>query len=304
MLRIKHVMARQLIRYLPVEGTEGIQWDDNEKTGQPIVGVRSVRVCHGEHVNCIQATYLLADNSVHSSPTRGDDSAETESSFTLESDEAIVRVEGKLSGLRVGQVSFTTKTEKGEEKTHGPYGKTGEVGFGVEGYIVSFLGHIDVTLTSLGVYYLSPVLRSTEVGMCKGTPFEDPVWTLPVMRIKSVSVKHDSRVKAVQCTYDLLGGRQLTCSKHGRSDGDGLQSSAVELEDGETIVELKGRTDGTLIGQLMFVTKKKGGNGDKHYHGPFGTAGDTEFSVQINGGVISLFGFSGDWIEGIGAYYV
>ena len=68
-------MARELIRYLPAEGTTGIQWDDSEGTGQPIVGVRSVRVGHGEYVNSIQATYLLADKSFHPSPARGNDSA-------------------------------------------------------------------------------------------------------------------------------------------------------------------------------------------------------------------------------------
>lgn len=143
------------------------------------------------------------------------------------------------------------------------------------------------------------------MGLTTGTPFEDPVWTLPIVRIKRITVKHGSHVRAVQCTYELPGGREFNGGMHGGgSNVDGLQSSVVDLEDGEKIVELRGQTDGTLICQLMFVTRKEGGCAAKNLHGPFGTAEDTEFSVQINGGVISLFGFSGEWIEGIGACYV
>ena len=295
-------MVRELIKYLPVgAGTGGDEWDDGTKTGPPIVGVRSVRVRHGEHVSCLQVTYILADDNLHTALARGDDAGSV-STFTLDSSEAIVRVEGKVSGSCVGQIVFTTRTAKGEEKTHGPYGKTGDAEFCVQGYIVSFLGYSDVTLVSLGVRYLPPLRRSIEVGLCTREAFEDPVWTLPLVQVKSISLKHDGRVNIIQCTYEMLGGRRLTCGKHGNST-NGVQSSTVDLEDGEEIVEVKGRTNGAFIGQLAFVTKKM--DGSRGFHGPYGESGDTEFSVQVDGCVMSFFGHSGDCcLEGIGVYYV
>ena len=296
-------MARELRKYLPVDSTGGTQWDDGARDGPPIVSVRSMRVRHGEHVNCIQATYVLADGNLYTAPARGSD-AEAEDTFTLDSSEAIVRVEGKVAGRRLDQLVFTTRAENGDLRTHGPYGKTntGDEVFSIEGYIVSFLGcSDDNTLVSLGARYLPPLMRSMEVGLCTRVSFEDPVWTLPVVRMKCICVKHDSRVRAIQCTYETLGGRCFTSCKHGGSD-KGIESSIVELQDGEKIVEMTGRTNGVYIGQLAFVTKKK--DGTSEVRGPFGRTGDTAFSVQVHGCIMGFFGHSGDFIEAIGAYYV
>ena len=117
-------MARQIQKSNIFGGNGGSPWDDGVLShSPPIVGVRSIKIRHGNQVDSILVTYLLADSSTYTAEKHGG-SGGSESSFTLAENESIVRVEGKTNGVLVDQVTFVTQTETGATKLYGPYGKT------------------------------------------------------------------------------------------------------------------------------------------------------------------------------------
>ena len=140
-------------------GAGGILWDDNIVGHYPtIVGVYKVDIRHGDQIDAIQVTYRLKNGSTYTAPRRGG-SGGILSSFTLASDEAIVRIEGKTNDSLVDQITFTTKNAAGVETRYGSYGRTGQTPFYFDGRIVGFFGRAGNLLDAIGVYYMRSAIK-------------------------------------------------------------------------------------------------------------------------------------------------
>ena len=137
----------------------GSPWDDGILTHSPtIVGVHGIAIRHGNQVDSIQVTYLLADGSTYTANRHGGWGG-TPSNFTLAEDEIIIRVEGKTNNCLVDQVTFISRKANGIENKYGPYGKTGQTPFSIDGKVVGFCGRAGNLLDSLGVYYVPHVRK-------------------------------------------------------------------------------------------------------------------------------------------------
>ena len=70
--------------------------------------------------------------------------------------EFIIKISGKTNGRLVDQLIFTTRKVDGSVHTYGPYGKTGNTPFEIEGNIVGFFGRSGALLDAIGVFYNEP----------------------------------------------------------------------------------------------------------------------------------------------------
>ena len=291
-------MARSILQSSTFGGGGGSAWDDNILTKSPaIVGIHKVDIRHGDQVDSLQVTYRLADGSTYTAPSHGGTGGSF-SSFTLASNERIVRVEGKTDSTVVDRVTFVTKNDVGEEKKYGPFGKTGRTPFSVEGYIVGFFGRSGNLLDALGVYYLPQLQKSSLFGGSGGNAFVDPVDVNipPVVKVKSMKIRHSNQVNCIDVDYLLLGGGVLDGETHG---GSGGSSTIVDLADDEVIVKMAGKTNNTLVDQFTLTTTRP--DGTTATYGPLGKTGKTEFEVQ--GNIVGFFGRSGDFLDAVGAFY-
>ena len=293
-------MARQIEKSKQVGGDGGSSWDDEILTHRPqIVGILSMTIRHGDQVDNIQATYLLADNTTYTAPAHGG-SGGSASSFTLAQGERIVRIEGKTNNAVLDQITFVSLTLDGSQKKYGPFGKTGENPYAIDGHILGFFGTTGAynLVDSLGVYLLPPLQKSNQVGGTGGSPFTDPIETFipPIVRVSGLKIRHGNQVDAIQATYELLGGMELVAFNHG---GTGGSPTIVEFEEGEVIVQMKGKTNNVLVDQVTFVTKKK--DGTTATYGPYGITGETPY--EVNGKIAGFFGRSGNLLDALGAYY-
>ncbi len=292
-------MARQITQSGISGGGGGNSWDDGILTHSPaIVGVKSINIHHGNQVDSIQVTYLLADGSTYAAPKHGG-SGGSASSFTLAENEMIIRVEGKTNNVLVDQVTFITRTPDGTEHTHGPYGKTGETPFFVEGYVVGFFGRAGNLLDGLGTYYLPPLVQSDAFGGSGGNPFVDHIETSvpPIVNVTRLHIRHGNQVDSIQADYELLGGGSFNGPNHG---GTGGKPTEVCFSQGEVIVEMSGKTNNTLVDQVTFTTRKS--DGTTCTYGPYGKTGKTPFGVQ--GRIVGFFGRSGNLLDALGVFYV
>ena len=287
-------MARTIQKSDLLGGTGGSVWDDGVLTHTPtIVGVRSIHIRHGNQVDSIQVTYLLADGTTYTAPRHGG-SGGSSSSFTLADDERIVRMEGKTNNVLVDQVTFITMKADGTQKSYGPFGKTGKTSFSVEGYIIGFYGRSGNLLDALGAYYLESVKKSDYFGGSGGNAFADPIETHipPIVGVSKIDIRHGNQVDSFKVEYLLLGGGTYTGAKHG---GTGGSLSELVFQKGEVIEQMYGKTNNVLVDQVSFDTQLRS-------YGPYGETGKTPFSVK--GRVVGFFGRSGNLLDSIGAFYV
>ena len=157
-------MASTITKTKLFGGSGGSTWDDDiNNHSPPIVGVSSIAVRHGNQVDSLQVTYLLADGNTYAAPKHGGTGG-TASSFTLAEDEKIFRVAGKTNNTLVDQLTFFTRNSLGDEMKYGPYGKTGETPFSVEGNVVGFYGRAGDLLDGLGIYYVPPTKKRVQLG--------------------------------------------------------------------------------------------------------------------------------------------
>ena len=292
-------MARRITQGPLSGGNGGSAWDDDILAHSPaIVGVRSIAIRHGNQVDSLRVTYLLADGNIYTASKHGGDGG-TSSQFTLAGDERIIRVEGKTNNTLVDQVTFITKNAAGIEKRYGPYGKTGRTAFSVEGYVVGFYGRAGNLLDALGVYYLPTLRKSAQYGGGGGNAFTDPVETNipPVVNIKRMRIRHGNQVDSIDADYELLGGGLLDGTNHG---GSGGRPTDVNFVEGELIKQMRGKTNNTLVDQITFTTRKP--DGSTGIYGPFGKTGRTEF--QVDGKIVGFFGRSGNLLDALGVFYV
>ena len=292
-------MARRIRKSDSYGGSGGGAWDDDIRNySPPIVGVRSITIRHGNQVDSLQVTYLLADGSTYTAPKHGGTGG-SQSSFTLAQDEMIIRVEGKTNNTLVDQLTFVTRNSSGNITEYGPYGKTGQKDFSVEGYVVGFFGRSGNLLDGLGFYYLPPVVRSAQFGGGGGNAFEDPIETNipPIVGIKQLRFRHGNQVDGIGAEYELLGGGTYNGADHG---GSGGRPSVVVLAKREVIVRMKGKTNNTLVDQLTFTTRKP--DGSRATYGPYGRTGRTQFEVE--GRIVGFFGRAGNLLDSLGVFYV
>ena len=124
-------------------GSGGAAFDDID------IGIAGMTIRSGNQVDSIQVTYRFSDGSKFDGPKHGGTGGSL-NSFTLADDEMLIKMEGKTNGVLVDQVTFYSN--KG--KTYGPYGRTGETSFCVEGReIIAVFGRAGNLLDNLGVHY-------------------------------------------------------------------------------------------------------------------------------------------------------
>jgi hypothetical protein len=289
-------MARKVVKSSNMGGSGGNPWDDDILGHSPvIVGVHRIDIRHGNQVDGLQVTYRLADGTTYTAPRHGGDGG-TLSSFTLASDEGIARIEGKTNNVLVDQVTFVTSNAAGEEKQYGPFGKTGQTPFSVDGYVIGFFGRAGNLLDGIGVYYM-PAKKSRTWGGRGGNMFTDPIDSSPVAGIKRMCIRHGNQIDGISVDYQLLGGGTFNGVYHG---GSGGSLSTVELAEGEVIIRMNGRTNQALVDQLTFTTRKH--DGSTCTYGPFGKTGKITFQVEGNN-IFGFYGRAGNLLDALGVYY-
>jgi len=82
-----------------------------------------------------------------------------------------------------------------------------------------------------------PYKKSQQVGGQGGDEFSDDL--TQVVRIVRISIRHGARVDAIQTTWLLTDGTQLTGARHG---GGGGEETVIEFGSNENIVTIQGRS--------------------------------------------------------------
>ena len=136
-------------------------------------------------------------------------------------------------------------------------------------------------------------LQSQVIGGTGGNPFDDNGLG-NIVGVASLVIHSGDQVDGIQATYIRSDNTTVQGPYHGGQGGSltTLNFAAV----GEVIVQVDGKTNGVLVDQLTFVTRKQGQLGTTYY-GPFGITGATPFSVK--GRIASLSGRSGTKMDAI-----
>lgn len=167
--------------------------------------------------------------------------------------------------------------------------------------MVGFHGQFGDELVNLGVYTLSPLVKSEEFGGGNGssqlTYFDDEPDKLyaPVSRMNALKIYHEDAVDAISTVYTVLNGDIYQTYKHG---GPGGIETVIYFSIDEAIIGVEGSTDGQYIHQIKFLTQHQR-NGTVKGYGPFGKAASKQFSLYGN-----ILGFSGSYINYIHSFSV
>ena len=297
----KDIQVKQFQKSQQFGGRGGSAFDDPVETHSPsIVGIKAIRIRHGNQIDSIQVTYLLADGSTYVAPKHGGNGG-SETYIQFDSREEIVKVLGETNNTLVDQMTFVTKSANGIKKKYGPFGKTGQTPFQVTGKIIGVFGRGGNLLDAIGFYMVSiPIetISSPTHGGSGGTYFNDPISTHSpqIVGIRALRIRRGNQVDSIQATYILEDGATWVAPKHG---GSGGSESYIQFDAGEFITRVDGKTNGTLVDQFTFTTEKADGTVRKY--GPYGNTGRTAFSVS--GHVIGLLGRSGNLLDAIGFHY-
>ena len=124
-------------------GTGGAAFSDDLTEVEQIT---KVSVWHGDYVDAIQTTWVLASGQQGTSSRHGG-SGGKESSFTLNPDEYITRIEGH-AGSYIDQITFYTN----QGRKFGPYGGPGGKPFEIEGCVQGFFGSSGSYLDAVGAF--------------------------------------------------------------------------------------------------------------------------------------------------------
>ena len=267
-----------------------------------IVGIRALRIRHGNQVVSIQATYILEDGATWVAPKHGG-SGGSESYIQFDAGEFITRVDGKTNGTLVDQFTFTTEKADGTVRKYGPYGNTGRTAFSVSGHVIGLLGRSGNLLDAIGFHYtgIPPKIISTSqrFGGNGGRSYSDNVSTHKpeITGIKAIRIRHGNQVDSIQATYRRADGSTWVAPRHG---GSGGRESYIQFADNENIIRMEGKTNNVLVDQLTFVTRK--GDGTQGRYGPFGRTGRTPFAVD--GKILGFFGRAGNLLDSVAVYYI
>ncbi len=94
---------------------------------------------------------MLSNGSIFKGTHHGGSSGSA-STITLDNDEWICKVEGKINYSLVDQLTFSIKNAAGTIRKEGPFGKTGNSLFMKEGNIIAFHGGAGDLLDRIGFY--------------------------------------------------------------------------------------------------------------------------------------------------------
>ena len=262
------------------------------------ITIKEVNIKAGDYVDSIQVTYGFNNNATRSLDRRGGLGGPL-TRITLEDDEVFVKVEGKINGQLIGQLIFTSRRTNGDERKHGPYGRTGTTPFSIEGLVVAFSGQSGGALDSLSVYsYALPTLESEEVGGSGGSLWDDVLeQSFKAFEVQGITVSYSSHVYSIQTTYRFFDGSLYQTPRRGGTGGS--RSATIEFADGEKLTKIEGKTNGVLINQLTFNTVCR--DGTAKVYGPYGKTGRTPFSLE--GPILGLRGRSGALLDQLGVYY-
>ena len=284
-------------------GSGGAHFNDPISTHSPqIVGIRALRIRHGNQVDSIQATYILEDGATWVAPKHGG-SGGSESYIQFDAGEFITIVDGKTNGTLVDQFTFTTEKGDGSVRKYGPYGNTGQTAFSVSGHVIGLLGKSGNLLDAIGFHFaqisLKSVSTSRRFGGNGGRPFSDDVSTHKpeITGIKAIRIRHGKHIDSIQATYRRADGSTWAAPRHG---GSGGRESYIQFADNEDIIHMEGKTNNVIVDQLTFVTRK--GDGSQGKYGPFGKTGKTPFAVD--GKILWFFGLAGNLLDSVGVFYI
>ena len=284
-------------------GQNGTPFDDLKanKTAS-ILNIHSITIVSGKQVDSIQVTYRLTDGSLYKALQHGTGTNHPVT-IKLDSNEYVWKVEGKTNDVLVDQLTITTRRlSKSEERTYGPYGRTGKFNFTFEGYIAGFHGRAGNLLDNIGVYKLAPAMESDIYGLQHyfGGDFDENPDTdyPPVVKVHKLIVYYwTDSVHSLQVEYNLLGGGTRLGALHG--DNSKGNSTTIQLGDDETVITINGKLDyqKIFLNELSFGTKRR--NGSVTVYGPFGN-GSVPFAIQ--GNIIGFTGTASNFLQAIGAY--
>ena len=280
-------------------GSGGNMFDDYvQESG--IVSIKSISIRSGNQVDSIQVTYLLANGQTKTNDRHGGGGG-VHSLVTLNKGDYISKVEGKTNGVLIDQLLITVTREDGSVKVFGPYGKTGQTPFKVEGNIVAFFGSAGNLMDSIGFYCYKKLSKSKMFGGSGGDPFNDDPYTRypgAGLKVSKLFINAGNQVDSIQAEYITLGGTTVTGPRLG---GEGGSPYIMDVGMDEVIVKMEGKTNGQLIDQLTFTMRNT--RGKTRTAGPFGKTGKTPFSVSAPSGIQGFFGRVGNQIDGLGVYY-
>ena len=210
-------------------------------TCERIVGISVIEIYYDyRQINSIQVSYLLAGGSDVTAARHGDSAAGSRVLIRLGDKESIEGVEGSSRNNSISHLTFTTENERGNKTVHGLYGETDQERFEVNGYILGLKGFPDNSVNGIGVYCLSPLIRSNHTlgGTCSNSFHDDKVDSIipPVVSISMIKIKHGALLDAIQFTYRLLD-----CSNHTGSliEGPGGDQTLLKLFSDKKIYSLE-----------------------------------------------------------------
>ena len=139
--------------------TTGSVWDDGIHSHQPlIVGIQSFMLSYDTNINSLQVTYRLVDETSFAAPRRGI-LAGSAVSVVLSQNEQLEEVQGMENSFGITQLKFVIKNATGDVRYAGPYGSPGQKSFNIRGYILGFRGRSGIEVSSLCIYFLSPLVK-------------------------------------------------------------------------------------------------------------------------------------------------
>lgn len=152
------------------------------------------------------------------------------------------------------------------------------------------------SILGLIAYYMPTHVHAKGIGTAifggsGGAAFIDDV--SQVKRVKLIRVGHGAVVDSVQFVWELRDGRTDEGKRHG---GGGGNQTHFELQDGETLVKITGRSGG-FVDQLTFHTSRG------RSFGPYGGGGGKDFTLVPEHGdaILGLHGRAGHGLDAIGA---
>ncbi|XP_064384213.1 uncharacterized protein LOC135333198 [Halichondria panicea] len=137
--------------------------------------------------------------------------------------------------------------------------------------------------------------KSIIFGGSGGSTFDDFTTKSSIVGIQKIYIRAGNQVDGIQVVYRLANGQTWTSGQHG---GGGGTDYSFSVGEGKFISKIEGKTNETLVDQLTFTVTND--NGSTTIHGPYGTTGNTPFSVE--GNVIAVCGRADNLLDGVGFY--
>jgi len=165
-------VSRPLYKSASEGGSGGSVAFDDIANYSSIIGIHSINISSGNQVDSIEVTYILSNKTLFKAPRRGKLASQPPVNISL-IDEEIVKVEGKTNGMLVDQLTFTTLGPSYLHKQYGPFGRTRQLSFSLEGQVIGFFGRHGDMLDSIGIYSLEALKKSSWYGDDSGEHFKD-----------------------------------------------------------------------------------------------------------------------------------